>query len=236
LRFALKQGAEGAHILAVLGAQWPFLDGRLELLPTQMTLGAAEVRRFELRVSQASAARFLEKMELGNISASGTFDGRLPLVFDEQGGRIVGGYLLAEAPGGNLAYVGELSYKDLSPMANFAFQTLRSLNYRQMRIGLDGSIAGEIVSRIAMQGVQQGKGAKSNFLTKRVAHLPIKFNINLRAPFFQLITSFKSFYDPQFLRDPVSVGLVGADGKPVVPKLSPKILPSIQPPVSESKP
>ncbi len=240
LRFALKQGVGGSHIVTVYGAEWPFLDGRLELLPTQMTLGAVEMRRFELRVSKASAARFIEKMELGNIAATGVFNGRLPLVFDDKGGRIAGGFLIAEAPGGTLAYVGELSYKDLSPMANFAFQTLRSLTYKHMQIGLDGSISGEIVSRISMAGVKQGAGAKSNFLTRKIANLPIKFNINLRAPFFQLITSFKSFYDPQYLPDPMSQGLVGTDGKPILPKKPPISRPisplSIQPPVGESKP
>ena len=33
-------------------------------------------------------------------------------MFDENGGRIDGGHLTAQAPGGNVSYVGELTYKE----------------------------------------------------------------------------------------------------------------------------
>jgi hypothetical protein len=247
LHYALLPG----HVLAVDGARWPFLDGTLELMPTRMTLGLSEVRRYELKVSGINAAKFLARLEISNLSATGTFDGSVPLVFDQNGGRIEGGVLAARAPGGNVSYVGDLTYKDLSPMANFAFATLRSLNYRQMRIGLDGSLAGEVLTRLSMGGVTQGPGTKSNFLTRQVAKLPIRFDVNIRAPFFQLVSSFKSFYDPTYLRDPRSLGLIDAQGHalPVAPQTAPPTTPQaapqapvvsapghIQPPDSESKP
>ena len=91
--------------------------------------------------------------------------------------------MTARAPGGSVSYVGALTYKNLTPMANFAFQTLRSLRYRAMRIGMDGDLGGEIVTRVTMRGVSQGPGAQSNILTRQVAKLPIQFNVNIRAPF-----------------------------------------------------
>ncbi|MEH3046696.1 hypothetical protein, partial [Sphingomonas adhaesiva] len=48
-------------------------------------------------------------------------------------------------------------------------------------------------------GISQGKGAKSNFLLRRLTRLPIVFNITIRAPFRGLIDSAASFYDPQRL-------------------------------------
>jgi hypothetical protein len=246
LTFALRPGYD----LVVKGAEWPFLDGKLELLPTRMTLGASEVRRFEMRVTGIDAAKFLNRMNLSNLSATGLFDGTVPLVFDADGGKVIGGMLTARAPGGNVSYVGALSYKDLSPMANFAFATLRSLNYKQLSIGLDGSLAGDIFTRVTMRGVTQGPGAKRNFLTRQIAKLPLQFNINIRAPFFMLITNFKSIYDSSYLADPRMLGLLGPDGKPLpLPKPAPITLPApssapaltpaarrIQPPVSEIKP
>jgi len=74
------------HVLMVNGARWPFIDGTLELLPTRMALGVPETRRYTLRVTGINAAKFVERLELGNIAARGTFDGELPLVFDENGG------------------------------------------------------------------------------------------------------------------------------------------------------
>lgn len=219
------------RLLEVNGAEWPFIDGQMKLLPTRMVLGNAETRRFTLKVEGANAAKFVSQLELGNISARGTFDGTLPLIFDENGGHIVNGILVSRPPGGNISYVGELTYKDLSAMGNFAFQTLRSLDFQRMEIGLNGDIDGDIITTMRIEGVQQGKGAKRNFITKQFAGLPIRFNINIRAPFYQLVTSFKSLYDPEYIRDPRSLGLVDKDGKPLPrPGETPPIPPATLPP------
>jgi Dicarboxylate transport len=232
---------EPDRVLVVNGANWPFVDGTLELLPTRMVLGASEVRNFTLKLEGANAARFIAQLELGNLSATGIFDGTLPLVFDEDGGRIVGGMLVSRPPGGNLSYVGELTYKDMGTMANFAFQTLRSIDYRRMEIGMDGAIDGEIVTKLRFDGVRQGQGAKRSILTRSLAGLPIQFNVNIRAPFQRLITSFKALYDPTYIRDPRELGLVSKDGKPPpapeppAPALPANVQP-IQPPVSREEP
>lgn len=204
-------------VLAVEDARWPFMNGTLTLRPVTMNLGIAETRRYTLAIEGLDAARFVTRLELANLSATGTFDGTLPLVFDENGGRIEGGALRSRPPGGNVAYVGELTYKDLSAMANFAFDALRSLDYREMTIALDGAIEGELVTRVRFFGVTQGVGAKRNFLTERVGKLPIQFNVNLRAPFLKVVSSFKSLYDPAYIRDPRELGLIDAQGRPVAP-------------------
>jgi hypothetical protein len=205
------------NVLAVKGGSWPFLDGRLTLRPVTMNIGVAETRRYVLVIEGLNAARFVERMELANISATGTFDGALPLVFDQNGGRIEGGLLTARPPGGNVSYVGALTYEDLSTMANFAFDALKSLDYREMSIGMDGALEGEIVTRVRFRGIRQGAAAKRNFLTDRIARLPIQFNVNLRAPFLSLISSFKSLYDPAYVRDPRELGLMDAQGRPLAP-------------------
>jgi hypothetical protein len=182
------------------------------------------------------AAKFVARVEMGNVNATGIFDGVLPLVFDENGGRIDGGMLASRPPGGNVSYVGALTYKDLSAMANFAFDALRSIDYRQMRIGMDGPLEGEIVTRVSFDGIRQGTTARRNFITNQIAKLPIKFNVNLRAPFFKLVSSFKSLYDPTYVLDPRTLGLMGADGKPLPAVPRPPALPPVQPPVSGTTP
>ena len=222
LRYELRPNSQ----IAVLGARWPFLDGTLTLDPTVMTLGISEVRRYTLRVEGIEAAKFVERLDLGNITATGKFDGVLPLVFDQNGGRIEGGALASRPPGGTVSYVGALSYKDLSTMANFAFEALKSLNYRNMRIAMDGALAGEIVTRVRFAGVSQGEGAKQNFLTRRVANLPIQFNINIRAAFLELIGVVKRTYDPAYIKDPREI--VDAQGRPLVP-VAPAATPALKP-------
>ena len=115
-------------------------------------------------------------------------------------------------------------------MANFAFEALKSIDYREMKIDMNGALQGEIVTRVAFGGVSQGAGAKRSYITRQIAKLPIHFNLNVRAPFFQLVSSLKSLYDPAYVRDPRILGLVDANGKPIAPQSV------IQPPVSETKP
>ena len=226
-------------LLEVNGATWPFMGGTLTLQPTRMVMGAAETRRFTLMVEGLNAGLFVQRMEMGNMNAIGVFDGKLPLVFDERGGRIEGGVLLSRPPGGNVAYVGELTYKDLSAMGNFAFAALRSVDYRQMQIEMNGAIDGEIITRISFDGLSQGAGTSRNYLTRQVEKLPIRFNVNLRAPFVGLMTTFRSMYDPSYVMDPRLLGLIGPDGKPLRPedRPPPRIpLSDIQPPASEPTP
>ncbi|WP_343610174.1 YdbH domain-containing protein [Novosphingobium sp.] len=238
---------EPNHQLRVSRAEWPFLNGRMWMEPFVLRFGEVEARRFSLDVEGIDAAEFLTHMDMSNLNATGLFDGHLPLVFDDKGGHVVGGYLTAREPGGTVAYIGALTYKNLSPSANFAFRTLRDLKYEHMRIDMNGDLAGELVSRVELRGLTQGKKASRNILTRQIAKLPIQFNVNLRAPFYSLIGSVRSLYDPKAVADPRSVGLVDKDGKPVAapattpsqPAANPAQSPQstgIQPPVSEHRP
>lgn len=201
------------QVLRLHDARWPFLDGTLVLEPTDLRLGVAEARRYTMTVIGIDAAKFVEKMELGNLAATGIFDGQFPLVFDANGGRIEEGTLLSRAPGGNVSYVGALTYENMGAMANFAFDALKSLDYRTMAIAMRGDLEGDIVTNVKFDGVKQGAGTKRNFITKQVANLPIQFNVNIRAPFYALITSFEAMYDPAFVKDPRTLGLVDAQGR-----------------------
>ena len=209
VEFALRDW----QFLSVEGGRWPFMGGELILREVDLNFGVEEERRYVFEIVGLDAGAFIDQMDIGNLGATGTFDGTIPIVFDAQGnGRIEGGLLLSRAPGGNLSYVGELTYEDLSPIANFAFDALRSLDFRQMRLAMDGPLTGEIVTRVRFDGVSQGQGALSNFITRRLAALPLQFRVNIRAPFYQLITSLKSLYDPAAVRDPRELGLLSSDG------------------------
>ncbi len=207
--FSLRDG----QLLGVTGGSWPFMGGTLYLHPVDLNLGAAERRRYVLEVKGLDAAIFVQTLELGNIAATGTFDGELPIVFDELGnGYIERGILNSRAPGGNLSYVGELTYQDLSPMANYAFEMLRRLDFRTMEIVIEGPLTGEIVSKIRIDGVRQGEAASRNIITRQLEDVPIQFNVNINAPFYKLIGSLKAMYDPASIRDPRDLGLINSDG------------------------
>ena len=202
---------ENGELLMLQEGTWPFLGGTLTLKPSRFGFSRTERREFTMIIEGAEAAQFIQQMELGNISATGTFDGELPLVFEGVDGRIVGGTLTAREPGGNLSYVGELTYEDMGAIANFAFRSLRSLDFERMSLQIDGPLTGDLITKIQFEGVSQGQGANQNFVTRQIAKLPIEFNVNIKAPFYKLLTSLRSLYDPSFVRDPRDVGLVADD-------------------------
>ncbi|ABC63603.1 YdbH domain-containing protein [Erythrobacter litoralis] len=239
VRFALR----GGELLAVEGGSWPFMGGTLIMRSVDLNFGREEVRRYVFEIVGLEAARFVEQLDLGNFAATGTFDGTISVVFDERGdGRIEDGLLISRPPGGNVSYVGELTYEDMGAFANFAFNALRSLDFRQMRVAVEGPLTGEIVTRVRFDGVSQGEGASSNFVTRRIASLPIRFNVNIRAPFYRLLTDIRSFYDPAYVRDPREIGLLDADGNRVrrsvtgeeaEPDIDPEDLIPDQPPIQD---
>lgn len=186
----------GDNRIRVEGGRWPFGGGELVLHPATLDFSAAEPRRLSFDIVGVDAAVFLQQFGFDNINASGLFDGTLPVEFGGLGGRIVDGRIDSRGGGGTLAYVGELSNRDLGYLANFAFGALRSLKYDDLTITLNGDLDGEMVTDIRFGGVGQGQGATRNFLTRQIARIPLVFNVKVTGPFRQLVTSAKGFYDP----------------------------------------
>lgn len=206
VQFELTDGTR----LSLEDARFPFMGGELQLRPLVMDFSQPEERRYIFEITGLDAATFVAEMELSNLTATGVFDGTVPIVFDQDGnGRIEGGLLIARPGGGNVAYIGDLAYEDLGAMGNYAFSALRSLDYRQMQVGLSGDLAGEIITNFDFDGVRQGAGASRNFITRRLAKLPIQFKINVRSEnFSQLALIARGWSDPTAWGDPVAMGLI----------------------------
>jgi hypothetical protein len=218
----------------VEGAQWPFSGGTLTLEPTLLDFSQGQARRLTFTITGMDAAQFIQKFDFKNIDATGTFDGTLPMVFDADGGRIEHGYLKVRHGGGTIAYVGAVSQKDLGTWGNMAFQALKSLRYDSLDITMNGPLAGEMITEVHFAGVHQGQGAHANFLVKRLMKLPFVFNVTIRAPFRQLISSAESIYDPSKLPSGELKMLIDQE-KQQTPPAAPA-QPAIQPPESETVP
>jgi translocation and assembly module TamB len=225
------QTLSGARVKVESG-RWPFAGGLLTLDPTLLDFSQPVERRMTFHVEGAAADQFLLQFDFQNLNATGVFDGTLPMIFDERGGRIEGGRLAVRSGGGSIAYLGELSQKDLGVWGNLAFGALRSLNYRSLRIDMNGPLAGEMVTDVRFAGISQGKGAKSNFIIRRLQRLPFIFNVRIKAPFRGLLDSAQSFYDPRRLIQRNLPALLDEQNKRAAP---PANIP-IQPSASETVP
>ncbi len=221
----------GDNRVRVEGGSWPFGGGQLLLHPTTLDFSSEQTRRLSFDIVGVDAAIFLQSFGFENINATGKFDGTLPVEFSGLGGRIVGGRIDSRAGGGTLAYVGELSNRNLGAIANFAFGALRSLKYDDLTIILNGDLDGEMVTDIRFGGVGQGEGATRNFLTNAVAKIPLVFNVKITAPFRQLLTSAKGFYDPSLLIEQNLPALIRAQEEAAAAAKAPSV--PVQPPESE---
>ena len=196
-----------SHV-AVESARWPFAGGELVLQPTLLDFSRPTTKYLTFQVIGLDAARFIQQMEFANIAATGTFDGIIPMQFDQSGGRIVGGRLSARPEGGTLSYVGELSDRDLGPYGILAFNALKSLRYSKFDLTLDGALAGEFVTIIDLDGIARDPagttlpsgGGITEMIAGRVfrqiAAIPFEFNIRIQGQFRSLIATARSFSDP----------------------------------------
>ena len=126
--------------------------------------------------------------------------------FDQTGGRIVSGRLVARPEGGTLSYIGELTDRDLGAYGKLTFDALKSLRYNKLTIDLDGALAGEFLAQIELDGVATNtapQGGIVGYVLGQVAKIPFEFNISVRGPFRALIATTRSFEDPTLLIQPV---------------------------------
>lgn len=218
VRYRLEPGQK-AHIE---GGEWPFSGGTLALLPTTLDFSADVDRYLTFRVIGLDAGAFIQTMELDNISATGTFDGIMPLIFDANGGRIAGGVLVARQQGmppllmpegvlptipcdparqsGVLSYIGPVSNEQLGTFGKLAFDALKNLQYKCLTILMDGALDGEMVTNVVFNGVNRGQiGVAPAGLARNFTGLPFIFNVRIAAPFRGLLGTAKSLIDPTIL-------------------------------------
>lgn len=187
------------QLVRIQSGRWPFMGGELILRETVLNLGRPSPKRLTFEVRGLDANMFVSSFGFKEITAEGTFDGVLPMIFDDEGGRIVGGRLDSRAPGGRLAYNGVVNKANLGTAGNLAFNALRDLRFRSMIIRLDGDLSGEFGTRLTIDGVSLAGANKTQRLIARLAPIPLKFNVSIRGPFRALIAMAKSMRDPRSL-------------------------------------
>ena len=183
------------QLVKIERGEWPFMGGRLILQETILNFGRPTAKRLTFEVVGLDAKTFVDSMGFKELSATGTFDGVLPMIFDDEGGRIVGGRLDSREGGGTLAYNGVVNKANLGMMGSFAFDALRDLKFRSMIIRLDGYLDGEFATRMAIQGVGLGNTSTQR-LIRSINRIPFNFNVTIKGPFRALIATAKSFRDP----------------------------------------
>jgi hypothetical protein len=190
------------NLMRVERGEWPFMGGRLILRETVLNFGSPSAKRLTFELQGFDAKQFVDSLGFQGIELTGTFDGVLPMIFDESGGRIVGGRLDSRLPGGELKYTGTKP-PGLAP--GIAFDLLSDIRYKSMIVRLNGDLAGEFATRMTIDGVSLGPthGFVAGLVHKVFSQIPLRLNLNINGPFRALIQMAKAFKDPTEVIAPV---------------------------------
>jgi translocation and assembly module TamB len=193
LRLQLLPG----QLVKIEQGDWPFMGGRLVLRETILNFGKPTPKRLTFAVDGLDAHMLIDTFGFKEISADGIFDGVLPMIFDDSGGRIVGGRLDNRAPGGALRYNGVVNKANLGLFGGIAFNALRDLRFKTMIVRLDGDLAGEFATTLTIDDVALGNNKTQRLIRNVLKKVPFKFNVSIKGPFRALIGTAKSFTDPR---------------------------------------
>jgi len=185
------------QLVKVERGEWPFMGGTLILRETVLNFARPTAKRLTFEVVGLDAKVFVETLGFAELQATGTFDGVLPMIFDENGGRIVGGRLDSRPGGGSLKYNGVVNKANLGMMGGIAFDALRDLRFKSMIVRLDGDLAGEFATRLTIDGVALGQTGTQKIIRGLLKRIPLKMNVTIRGPFRALIATAKAFRDPR---------------------------------------
>lgn len=191
------------QLVKVERGEWPFMGGKLILQETVLNFGRPTAKRLTFEVQGFDAKMFIDSLGFQGIQITGTFDGVLPMIFDENGGRIVGGRLDSRPPGG------EFNYTGTAPKAGMAvgltFDLLSNIRYQSMIIRLDGDLAGEFATRFTINDVSLGNkgGFIAGIVRGAFKKVPMRVNLNIHGPFRALIQMAKGMKDPTSVIAPV---------------------------------
>jgi hypothetical protein len=199
IRYQLLPG----QLVKIERGEWPFMGGRLILHETILNLGRPSAKRLTFEVVGFNAKQFIDRLGFQGIEITGIFDGVLPMIFDESGGRIVGGRLESRLPGGEFSYNGTKPKAGLA--VGLAFDLLSNIRYRNMVIRLNGDLAGEFASNFEINEVSLGNrgGFAAGLVRGAFRKVPLKVNLNIHGPFRALIQTAKAFKDPTAIIQPV---------------------------------
>ncbi|HEV8406339.1 MAG TPA: YdbH domain-containing protein, partial [Sphingomicrobium sp.] len=117
------------NLVRIERGEWPFMGGRLILHETVLNFGTPSAKRLTFELQGFDAKQFVDSLGFSGIEITGTFDGVLPMIFDESGGRIVGGRLDSRPPGGEIKYTGT---KPAGMTSGIAFDLFSDIRYKSM--------------------------------------------------------------------------------------------------------
>jgi hypothetical protein len=215
--------------IRVESGNWPFAGGTLT--STRCSILAAGGAADDLPRQGRAADQFQFDFQTSTPPVSSTANCRWSST-SAAGGSRAGGWPCGRA---GIAYLGRSARRIWDSGAIW----FRCAPFAQLSFASDRHerpLAGEMVTDVRFAGISQGKGAKSNFLIRRLQKLPFVFNVRIKAPFRGLLDLAQSFYDPRRLIQRNLPALLEEQNKRAAPPAAPAVGTPIQRSASETVP
>ncbi len=190
--------------VSIESAEFDFASGTLAMRPTTISLGADETR-FELTLRDVDAAALLRTLSVPDMTATGRLEGSFPLLLTRRSAFVEGGVIRAQGEGGLLSYTGQAG-DSATGVSRIAFDALRSFQYDNLSLTLDGDLNGDVVSSIEFSGHNSGRPVDLGPIAPipgvgriTVRGVPFDFNVRVTAPFRRLAQTAATITDPSVL-------------------------------------
>lgn len=187
--------------VAIERAEFDFASGTLAMRPTTITLGADETS-FELTLRDVDAADLLRTLNVPDLTATGQLEGSFPLLLTRRSAFVRNGVVRAQGEGGVISYTGSAG-EGATGVSRIAFDALRSFEYDQLSLTLDGDLNGDVVSSIEFSGHNSGRPVDLGPIAPvpglgrvTVRGVPFDFNVRVTAPFRRLAQTAATITDP----------------------------------------
>ena len=163
------------------GAKWPFADGSLEIMPT-VIIADEDFETITMQAKELELEQLIQVFEIPDLMATGTVSGTFPV--DIEGANIMlrQAELIADETGGWLSYRGEAleTAKGQHEYADHAFEALKALDFRVMRLVADGNMIGRILLSVDLLGSNEDVLGGAEF----------DFGLTLDSNLWQLLNTF----------------------------------------------
>ena len=144
---------DGYDRVRIEGAQWPFLDGYIRVLPADFVFASTGENRIQIQAIDWSLARLGQQLNLSDLSLEGSVGGAFPILFSAGSAEIRNAVLTSGGPG-VIHYGGAVSQSvvDSEPAAAIVMDALKDFRFDVLEIGLDGNLAGKMMLTLNLLG------------------------------------------------------------------------------------
>ena len=162
-------------------AKWPFAGGWLEIMPTQFSPDE-DFETIIMQAKELELEQLIEAFKVPDLYAAGTVSGQFPVDIDGANIMLRKAELVADEEGGWLSYRGSglEAAKGQNEYADHAFEALKDLDFRVMRLVADGNMIGRILLTADLLGSSEDVLGGTEF----------DFGLTLDSNLWQLLNTF----------------------------------------------